>query len=130
MKNQISFTTGLFDSGQIKPGSEGMTRLGYDLARWLNARSGDDEFTFGEPSPFGQDGWTEKVTANGESFTLGFGLMPGTRPADHAEWLITIKKERGWNPFGPTDSALRGRLCDLIHNVLRDEGEIREVHWG
>ena len=130
MKNQISFTTGLFDSGQFKQGSENESRLGEDLAHWLNTKSGHDEFTFGEPKPSGSDGWTESVTADGESFTLGFGLMPGTHAADHAEWLITIKKERGWNPFGSHDSELRGRLCDLIHNVLRDEGQIREVHWG
>jgi hypothetical protein len=129
MKNQISFTTGLFDSGQTGPGQTGGQRLGEDLARWLISKSKGDEFTFAEPIPAGT-GWVDSVTAEGETFKLGFGLMPGTSGANYAEWLITIEKERKWKMFGSKDSELRGRLCDLIHNVLRDEGQIREVHWG
>lgn len=129
MKNQISFTTGLFDSGQKKVDVNGGPRLGEDLARWLIAKSSGDEFTFGEPTPEGR-GWTEAVTAEGEKFRLGFGLVPTSAGADFAEWVITIEKERHWKMFGSRDSELRSRLCDLIHNVLREEGQIREVHWG
>jgi hypothetical protein len=129
MKNQISFTTGLFDSGQIRHTNGGEAQLGEDLARWLFVKTKGDEFAFGEP--FQQNGgWAEQITAEGENFKLGFALMPDSVGADHAEWLITIEKERKWKIFGSKDSELRGRLCDLIHNVLRDEGQIREVHWG
>lgn len=129
MKNQISFITALFDSGQKKTMTGDSTRMGEDLARWLIARSSGDEFTFAEPIPEGS-GWADTVTAEGERFKLGFGLLPTSAGADYAEWVITIEKERRWKMFGSNDSELRGRLCDLIHNVLREEGEIREVNWG
>jgi hypothetical protein len=128
MKNHISFTTGLFDSGIGDSGSN-TDELGEDVARWLMAKSSGDEFTFAEPERNGH-GWTDKVMAEGEEFKLGFGLLPGSAGADYAEWRITIEKVGSWNPFGSKDSRLRDRLCDLIHNVLRDEGEIREIHWG
>jgi hypothetical protein len=128
MKNHISFTTGLFDSGAANSGSK-TDELGEDLARWLMTKANGDEFTFSEPARNGH-GWTDKVSANGEEFKLGFGLLPGSAGANHAEWRITIEKVGGWKLFNSKDSKLRDRLCDLVHNILRDEGEIREVHWG
>lgn len=128
MKNHISFTTGLFDSGAANSGSK-TDLLGEDLARWLIDRSKGDEFTFGEPTRIGH-GWTDTVIANDEEFKLGFGLLPGSAGADYADWRITIEKVTKWKLFGSKDSKLRDRLCDLVHNVLRDEGQIREVHWG
>jgi hypothetical protein len=126
MKAHISFTTGLFDSGER--GSND-SRLGEDLARWFIGKSAGGEFAFAEPTADGR-GWTENVKADGESFRLGFGILPGTVGADYADWRITIDKVNRWKMFGSSDSELRGRLCDLVHNILRDEGEIREVHWG
>ncbi|MEP6946533.1 MAG: hypothetical protein ABJA02_11500 [Acidobacteriota bacterium] len=128
MKNHISFTTGLFDSGIVNSGSK-TDELGQDLARWLIARSSGDEFTFAEPMRTGH-GWTDTVSADGEEFRLGFGLLQGSAGADYADWRITIEKVNKWKLFGSKDSKLRDRLCDLVHNVLRDEGQIREVHWG
>lgn len=126
MKAHISFTTGLFDSGE--KGSSN-TRLGEDLARWLIGKSAGGEFTFGEPTAADR-GWTDTVTAEGQKFRLGFGILPGTVGAAYADWRITIDKVNRWKMFGSSDSEVRGRLCDLVHNILRDEGEIREVHWG
>lgn len=126
MKAHISFTTGLFDSGER---GSSVGRLGEDLARWFIGKSAGGEFAFAEPTADGR-GWTEIVKAEGESFKLGFGILPGTVGADYADWRITIDKVNRWKMFGSSDSELRGRLCDLVHNVLRDEGEIREVHWG
>ncbi len=128
MKNHISFTTGLFDSGVANSGSK-TDELGRDLAPWLIAKSKGDEFTFAEPTRNGH-GWTDAVSAKGEKFKLGFGLLPGSAGANYADWRITIEKVGGWKFFAQKDSKLRDRLCDLVHNVLRDEGEIREVHWG
>ena len=126
MKAHISFTTGLFDSGERGANA---SRLGEDLAHWFIERSAGSEFVFSEPTADGR-GWIENVKAEGEKFRLGFGILPGTVGADYADWRITIDKVNRWKMFGSSDSELRGRLCDLVHNILRDEGEIREVHWG
>ncbi len=128
MKNHISFTTGLFESGTASSGRD-LNRYGEDLARWMISKAKGGEFTFAEPTANGS-GWTESVTAGGETFILGFGILPGSVGSDYAEWRITIEKETRWKLFGSKDSKLRDHLCDLVHNVLRDEGQIREVHWG
>lgn len=127
MKEHISFTTGLFDSGKINNGDS--VRIGEDLARWFIKKSDGGEFAFSEPIQSSY-GWADKVTAGGEEFRLGFGIRDGSVGSDYADWRITIEKVNKWKLFGSKDSELRGRLCDLVHNVLRDEGQIREVHWG
>ncbi len=129
MKNQISFITGLFDSDETNPQAKNDGHLGEDLAKWLVEKSKGSEFQFGVP--FQQDwGWTDVAEANGEKFILRFGILDGSVGADYADWRITIEKERKWKFLGAKDSPSRGRLCDLIHNILRDEGQIREVHWS
>lgn len=129
MKNQISFITGLFESGSLDGSEAERNALGGDLAKWFVRKcSGDDEFRFGEPVP-GEVGWVVSVEAENQRFILDCGIVPATMGAAHADWTIAIRNEKGWNPFGSKDSPLRGRLCDLIHNVLRDEGETREVRW-
>ncbi|CAN5578833.1 hypothetical protein BH10ACI2_BH10ACI2_21820 [soil metagenome] len=129
MKNEISFMTGLFESGLAKTASADGRRPGEDLAKWLKGKSMGSEFFFDDPIK-SDVGWSEIVTANGESFTLGFGILESTVGSDYAEWHITIEKERKWKFFGAKDSASRGRLCDLVHNILRDEYSIREVQWS
>ena len=126
MKNHISFTTELFDSTRRDAGDG---RIGEDLARWFISKSQGGEFIFAEPSR-DEHGWTDTVTAEGEKFKLDFDIIDETIGSGYADWRITIEKLNRWKVFGSKDSELRGRLCDLIHNVLRDEGQIREVKWG
>lgn len=129
MKTQISFITELFDSGKANAGAGGVP-AGEDLARWFIKKSKGGEFTFGEPVGC-MSGWMSSVTAEGEKFELGFGIIDGSAGSDYAEWRIFIRSINRWKLFGSSkDSELRGHLCDLVHNVLRDEGKIREVHWG
>ena len=129
MKNQISFTTGLFDSGQVGVPSGSGLKPGEDLARWLIKKTSGDEFLFGEPFQ-NNGGWAERVSAGGEKFELGFELIPASMGSAYADWVIRIGREKRWTMFRAKGTETRGRLCDLIHNVLRDEGEIREVQWG
>lgn len=129
MKNQISFMSGLFDTQASIPPVAGDHHFGEDLAKWIIVKSKGSEFVFSSPVR-SAEGWSESVTANGESFVLDFGLVDGSVGEDYAEWLIKIDKPRAWKFFGPKDSPSRGRLCDLIHNILRDERQIREVQWS
>ena len=120
MKSQISFTTDIFESKNVKP-------FGKDLAEWLIDACGGHEFTFGEP--FQDDwGWTVLAEASGEKFVVGCAIMDKSIGDDQADWLITVEKERKWM-FGSKDSSLRSDLCDLIQNVLRDKPHIREIRW-
>jgi len=119
MKEQITFMTGLFDT------TAGDHHFGEDLAKWMANKSKGTEFTFGTPTQTSV-GWAEPVTADGEKFVLGFCLSDASVGSDYAEWLITIDKAASWRSVGSTS---RGRLCDHIHNVLRDERQIREVRW-
>jgi hypothetical protein len=129
MKNEITFMTGLFESGHATPVSADERRPGEDLARWMKDKSMGSEFVFDDPVK-NELGWSESVTANGENFTLGFGILESTLGSDYAEWHITIDKERRWGFIGSKDSASRSRLCDLVHNILRNEYSIREVQWS
>jgi len=129
MKNEISFTTELFESGPAAPIAVDEIRPGEDLARWLKVQSMGSEFVFDDPIR-NANGWSEVVTGNGERFMLGFDIADSSLGSDYAEWHITIKKSRMWNFLGSKDSASRSRLCDLVHNILRDEYAIREVQWG
>ena len=128
MKNQISFRTSLFDSQELVPPVANDQHFGEDLANWMSKKATGSEFAFGKPMQ-AERGWSETVSVDGENFVLGFGIVDESVGIDYAEWLITIEKLRKWKIFGPKDSALRGRLCDLIHNILRDERQIREVQW-
>jgi hypothetical protein len=129
MRNEISFMSGLFDTAALTPPVAGDRHFGEDLARWLAVRSKGSEFTFGPPVR-SADGWSEPVTVDGESFRLDFGLADLSVGEDYAEWHIKIEKMRSWKYFGSKDSPSRSRLCDLIHNILRDERQIREVQWS
>lgn len=128
MKNQISFMSSLFDSQAPIPSVTGDRHFGEDLAMWMGTKSRGSEFVFGPPIE-NTDGWSETVTANGESFVVGFGMVDGPVGTDYVEWVITIDKRRSWRFLGSKDSPSRARLCDLIHNILRDERGIREVQW-
>ena len=129
MKNQISFMSGLFDTSASVPAVINDRHFGEDLAQWMIVKSKGSEFVFHNPTK-SADGWSESVTANGESFVLGFGIVGETIGDEYAGWTITIDKPRSWKLFGSKDSASRARLCDLIHNILRDERQIREVQWS
>lgn len=129
MKNTISFRTSLFDSSNLVPPVANDQHFGEDLAQWMSSKAKGSEFAFGKPIQE-LHGWSETVAANGETFVLGFGIVDSYIGTDYAEWMITIDKPKKWFEFGSKDSASRGRLCDLIHNILRDEREIREVQWG
>ena len=129
MKEQIRFMSSLFDTANSVPPIANDRHFGEDLARWMAKKSQYGEFTFGPPEK-SDAGWSETVTANGESIVIGFGLVDGSAGTEYAEWLITIGKPRSWKSFGSNDSPSRSRLCDHIHNVLRDERGIREVQWG
>ena len=120
--------SGLFDTKVLCPPVADDRHFGEDLAKWLVIKSKGSEFVFSTPVR-SADGWSESVTANGERFVLDFGLVNGSAGADYAEWLITIDKPRAFAFFGTKDSPSRSRLCDLIHNILRDERGIREVQW-
>ena len=125
MKDQISFMTGLFDTEPSV--TAGDRRFGQDLAVWMALKSKGTEFVFGDPVKTAS-GWAGSVTTKGESFKLGFGLVNGIG-SDYAEWAITIDRPRSWRSLRPSGSAGRSRLCDHIHNVLRDERQVRELHW-
>ena len=129
MKNQISFRTSIFDSTKLVPPVANDQHFGEDLAKWMSNKAKGGEFDFGKPVQE-PHGWSETVAADGENFVLGFGIVDEYIGLDYAEWRITIDKPRKWFMFGSKDSPSRGRLCDLIHNILRDEREIREVQWG
>lgn len=129
MKNQISFMSALFDTKALVPPVVHDRHFGEDLAKWMIVKSKGSEFVFSTPVK-SADGWSESVTANGENFILGFGIDDLTIGDDYAGWTITIDKPRGWKFFASKDSPSRGRLCDLIHNILRDERQIREVQWS
>lgn len=121
--------SGLFDTAASSPPLADDTHFGEDLAIWMKEKSKGGEFVFGQPIR-SADGWSESVTLNDESFVLGFGLRDGFVGSDYANWTITIDKPRTWRFFGSKDSPSRSRLCDLVHNILRDERQIREVQWG
>jgi hypothetical protein len=128
MKSQISFTTDLFESKQVQPHFINDRCFGEDLAQWFVEAASGGAFSFSEP--FQEDwGWTVLAEANGEKFVVGFGIMDESIGDDQADWLITIEKTRRWMFFGSKDSRLRGELCDLVQNVLRDKAHIREVRW-
>ncbi|MEJ7622646.1 MAG: hypothetical protein WKF34_01500 [Pyrinomonadaceae bacterium] len=129
MKNQITFMSGLFESQPDSSTEAGGNHFGGDLAEWIVTRSNGSEFVFAKPVRT-ETGWSDHVTVDGESFVLGFDLGAKSVDADYAEWVITIDKPRKFKFFGPKDSPSRARLCDLIHNILRDERGIREVQWG
>jgi hypothetical protein len=82
MKDQISFVSGLFDTAPSVPPVANDHHFGEDVAVWMAGKSKDSEFNFGAPvrTP---TGWAEPVTADGESFVLGFGLMDGYIGSDH-----------------------------------------------
>ncbi len=117
----------LFESGVRMQSAAGDRLLGEDLALWLVARSKDGEFVFGKPVQ-GQTGWSESVTAGGEEFTLGFEIVHASVGSDYAEWNINIGK--AGRMFGSKDSEVRSRLCDHVHNVLRDSRDVREIQWA
>ena len=129
MKNSISFRTSIFKSGDLITATGNDHHWGEDLAKWLSAKAQGSEFEFGPPVRQ-LHGWSETVAANGENFDLGFEIADGYVGTDYVEWQITIDKRRKWNMFGSKDSPSRGRLCDLVHNILRDDREIREVQWS
>jgi len=129
MKNQISFMSSLFDSVTLTAPPSGSLQYGEDLAKWIVKKAEGSEFRFEKPVP-AEHGWTEAVAADGERFMLGFDIAESSVGTDYAEWLITIDKPRKWIIFGSKDSPSRGRLCDLIHNILREERQVREVQWN
>ena len=128
MKNQISFMSSLFDGKAAFP-AVGDVQTGKDLALWMEEKSKGSEFLFGPPVE-NSGGWSETVTAEDESFVVGFVMADAAAGSDYVEWTITIDKHRRWKFLGSKDSPSRSRLCDLIHNILRDERGIREVQWG
>ena len=128
MKDQITFMTGLFKTTGSVALIEADHPFGEDLAKWMAGKSKGTEFTFGTPTR-SATGWTEPVTADGEKFILSFGLADSSVGSDYAEWLITIDKPASWRSLSVNGSSSRSRLCDHIHNVLRDERQIRELQW-
>ena len=67
MKSQISFTTDIFESKNVKP-------FGKDLAEWLIGACGGHEFSFGEP--FQDDwGWSVLAEASGEKFVVAADMV-------------------------------------------------------
>ncbi len=129
MKTQISFMTSLFKSGTPKQDLANDRLLGEDLALWFVTRSKEGEFAF--DSPFqDKSGWSESVRSEGEEFKLGFEIAHSSVGSDYAEWHIHIDKVKRMGVFGSKDSAVRGRLCDHIQNVLRDSYQIREIQWA
>lgn len=128
MKNQISFTTDLFESKRVAAHSAGDRCFGEDLAKWFVEAASGEPFIFGKP--YKEDwGWAVLAHANGERFVVRFEIMDQSIGDKQADWLITIEKLRRWKYFGPKDSHLRSELCDLVQNVLRDTAHIREVRW-
>ena len=119
----------LFDAQAATPTVPNDRHFGEDLAKWMIVKSRGSEFVFHSPVK-SADGWSEAVTANGENFVIDFGIVNETIGDEYAGWTIKIDKERSWKFFGSKDSPSRGRLCDLIHNILRDERQIREVQWS
>ncbi len=119
--------TSLFKSGERKQDAASDWLLGEDLALWFAGRSKDVEFAFGTPVQ-SQTGWSETVRAAGEEFTLGFEIVHASVGSDYAEWKINIAK--AGRMFGAKDSEVRSRLCDHIHNVLRDSRHVREIQWA
>ncbi len=129
MKTQISFMTSLFKSGTLKQDAANDRLLGEELALWFLLRSKDGEFDFDQPVQ-SENGWLESVRAAGEEFTLEFEIVHSSVGSDYAEWRINIDKTKRLGMFGPKDSAVRERLCDHVHNVLRDSYQIREIQWA
>ena len=128
MKNQISFMTDLFESGIAKQAAANDLLLGGDLAQWLIGKSKGGEFTFTGPTQ-DQTGWSDSARSEGQEFKLGFEIAHSSVGAGYAEWHITIDNGRRWGVLPSKNSAVRGRLCDHIHNVLRDEYKVRELQW-
>ncbi len=128
MKSQISFTTDIFESKDVKPHFINDRCFGEDLATWFVEAARGGEFIFSDP--FQEDwGWAVFAETADEKFVVGFGIMDESIGEDQADWLITVEKERRWKIFGSADSHMRTELCDLIQNVLRDKPHIREIRW-
>ena len=119
----------MFDSKETVSNAVNGPHFGEDLAKWMSVKAKGGEFSFGNPM-LTPHGWSETVKGNGENFVLGFDIVDSYIGIDYAEWQITIDKPRKWKLFGSKDSPSRDRLCDLIHNILRDERKIREVQWS
>lgn len=128
MKSQISFTTDIFESKEVKPHFINDRCFGEDMAQWFVEAASGGKFTFGEP--FQEDwGWAVLAETNDEKFVVGFAIMDESIGEDQADWLITVEKMRRWIVLGSKDSPMRSELCDLIQNVLRDKPHIREIRW-
>lgn len=127
MKDEISFMTGMFASGTAKQDKSDDRILGEDLAKWMINKSKGGEFTFSLPIQ-GKTGWTEAVRAEGREFRLGFEIVHSTVGSDYAEWRIKIDSPK-WGLAAAKSGDVRNRLCDHVHNLLRDEYSFREVQW-
>lgn len=121
--------TSLFKTGIAKQDAANDRLLGEELALWFISRSKDAEFAFDKPVQ-SEFGWSESVRAAGEEFTLGFEIVHSSVGSEYAEWNINIDKAKRLGGIGTNGSAVRGRLCDHIHNVLRDSTHMRDVRWA
>lgn len=119
--------TSLFKSGIRMQAADGDRLLGEDLALWFVGRSKDGEFAFSKPVQ-GQTGWSESASSEGVEFTLGFEIVHASVGSDYAEWNINIGKTG--KTFGAKATEVRSRLCDHVHNVLRESRHVREIQWA
>jgi len=126
MKWVIEFTTGRFNSAEIKPHFINDRCFGEDLIAWLIREFDDASFTLEEP--FQEDwGWATLARKQNETFTIEVGIMDESIGGTPARWLLMVDKMRRFIIFGSNESPELDRLADIIARILDNSDEITDI---
>jgi hypothetical protein len=126
MKWLIECTTDLFNSTEAKPYFFNERCFGEDFISWLVERFENSTFKLEEP--FQEDwGWATLARKDGETFSIGIGIMDESIGEVPARWLITVDKMRRYIVFGSKRSSNLDLLVDELEGHIRNDSKITDV---